>query len=127
MGLPAFWTKLALAGSARVALLSRALHTYGVHFDKARGRGECYSDVSPTGLAATNLRRTRIAPAKDSDTIFLQEVRAGLMAMSEVPAVIYMDNTAALANLKRGKLPARVLFELENIHLLYFFNYLYLV
>lgn len=49
----------------------------------------------------------------------MQEVRAGLVAMSEVPAVIYVDNTAALANLKREKLPAKVLFELENVHLLY--------
>lgn len=60
-----------------------------------------------------------MAPTLDGEIIYIQEVRAGIMAMSERPSTIYVDNQAALSNLRRGKLLAKVINELKNVHLLY--------
>lgn len=89
---------------ARVALLAKALSIDKVGHQKTRPSGAVFSDASPTGIATTCRGETRVAPTPDDSIIFIPEVRTGLVAMSQQPGQLFMDNQAALANLKRGKL-----------------------
>lgn len=66
------------------------------------------------GLPAIYNGIISVAPAGAlEDIIFLKEVRAGLMALSVNPATI--------ANLRKGKLLAKILHKLENYLLLFLF------